>query len=195
MNIQNLFSHRDPFASQLVRQKARQLVRHPAFNRSELRDIEQELVLELVRKYRCYDPERAQESTFIARIVESKIASMIRIRMAEKRDFRRDAHSLNETIRDSDGGCVERSQTLDASAVSNHTGQSKRSDRDVAELRRDVADILQSLSNDERELAELLMEQTEYAASRILGRSRRQIAKEVARLRELFEDVGMRGYL
>ena len=54
---------------------------------------------------------------------------------------------------------------------------------------------MQSLPADLRPLAEMLMEQSEHAVSRTLGTSRRQVANDVARLRELFEDAGLRDYL
>ena len=195
MNLNDLFENRDSFASQLIRQKARQLVRHPGFSKSEQHDIEQELALELVLKYRCFNPDRARETTFIARVVENKAISLIRARIAEKRDFRRDAHSLNETVRDADGGSVERASTFDASASANHTGQVRRSEAELWQLQQDVAEFLQSLPADLRPLAEMLMEQSEHAVSRTLGTSRRQVANDVARLRELFEDAGLRDYL
>lgn len=195
MGFDHLFEDRNSFASQLIRQKARLLVRHPGFNKSEQRDIEQELAMELILKYRCFDPDRARETTFIARVLESKAISLVRTRIAEKRDFRRDAHSLNETVRDADGGSVERAQTFDASASANHTGQARRSDEELSQLRQDVAEFVQSLPGDLRPLAEMLMEQSEHAVSRTLGTSRRQVANDVARLRELFEDAGLRDYL
>lgn len=195
MNLNDLFNNRDSFASQLIRQKARLLVRHPGFSRSEQKDIEQELAMELVLKYRCFDPDRARETTFIARVVENKAISLVRTRIAEKRDFRRDAHSLNETVHDADGGSVERATTFDASASANHTGQVRRSEEELWQLQQDVAEFVQSLPADLRPLAEMLMEQSEHAVSRTLGTSRRQVANDVARLRELFEDAGLRDYL
>jgi RNA polymerase sigma-70 factor (ECF subfamily) len=195
MGFDHLFEDRDSFASQLIRQKARQLVRHPGFTKSEREDIEQELRIELVQKYRCFDPDRARETTFIARVLENKVISLIRARAAEKRDFRRDARSLNETVSDAEGGQVEQAQTLDAPAARAHTGQSPRSAEEQAQLRFDMAEVLKTLPDELRQLAELLQDTTEYAASRVLGRSRRQIANDVARLRELFEDAGLRDYL
>lgn len=191
----HLFNNRNSFASQLIRQKARQLVRHPGFNKSEQKDIEQELALELVLKYRCFDPNRARESTFIARVLENKAISLVRTRIAEKRDFRRDAHSLNETVRDADGGSVERAQTLDDSASARHTGQSRRSDAEHRRMQQDIADFLQTLPAELQSLAAMLMGQSEHAVSQALGISRRQIANQVAQLRELFEDAGLREYL
>lgn len=195
MGFDHLFEDRDSFASQLIRRKARQLVRYPGFRKSELADIEQELAMELIRKYRSFDPKRARETTFIARVIENKAISLIRARVAEKRDFRRDAHSLNEPVRDPEGGSVERAQTVDASRARSHTGQAPRSDEEHSQLRLDLAEVFKSLPDDLRPLAELLTGMSEYAASRALGKSRRQIAKDVARLRKLFEDAGLRDYL
>ena len=67
MGFDHLFENRNAFASRLIRQKAQQLVRHPGFSKSECPDIEQELAMELVQKHCCFDPERARETTFIAR--------------------------------------------------------------------------------------------------------------------------------
>lgn len=195
MGFDHFFENRDSFASQLIRHKARQLVRHPGFRQFEQEDIEQELRKELVQKYSNFDPDRARETTFIARVIENKTVSLVRIRTAEKRDFRRNANSLNETVRDADGGSVERVQTFDTSAARNHTGQSPRSDEEQSQLRLDIAEVLKSLPDELRHLAELLQEMSEYAASRNLGKSRRQVAKDVACLRKLFEDHDLAAYL
>lgn len=189
------FENRDSFASQFIRQKARQLVRHPGFSKSEREDIEQELRIELVLKFPGFDPRRACETTFIARVVENKANSLIRVRGAKKRDFRRDAASLNETVSDGNGGQAETSQTIDSSAVRAHRGQAKRSDEELVQLRLDIAEVLASVPEDLVPTAERLMEMSEYAASRALGQSRRRIAGEVTRLRELFDASDLRDYL
>ena len=194
MSTDQLFKDRDSFASQLIRQKARQLVRHPGFSKSDRPDIEQELAIELVQKFDQFDPERARETTFIARVVEHKAVSLVRARQAEKRHFRRNAKSLNETISDGEGGSVERAQTVDAAKAKRHTGQAPRSDEEVARLKLDIGEVFENLPADLRKLAEMLTEMSEYAASRQLGKSRRQVANDVARLRERFEDAGLRDY-
>ena len=194
MGIDQLFEDRNSFASQLIRQKARQLVRHPGFTKSDRPDIEQELAIELVQKFCQFDPARARETTFIARVIENKVVSLVRTRQAEKRHFRRNGKSLNETISDGEGGSVERAQTVDAANAKRHTGQVPRSDEEVARLKLDIDEVLETLPADLRKLAKMLTEMTEYAASRQLGKSRRQVANDVGRLRERFEDAGLREY-
>jgi len=195
VSIDHLFEDRDSFASQLIRRKARQLVRRPGFSKSDRPDIEQELAIELVQKYGQFDPERARETTFVARVIENKAVSLVRARQAEKRHFRRNGKSLNERVSDGEGGSVERAQTVGAANAKRHTGQAARSDEEVARLKLDIDAVLETLPADLRKLAEMLTEMTEYAASRQLGTSRRQVANDVARLRERFEDAGLRDYL
>lgn len=195
MGTDQLFEHRDTFASQFIRQKARHLVRQRGFHSSEQRDIEQELTLDLLRKYPCFDPQRARETTFIARVVENRIVSLVRARRAEKRDFKRDGTPLSETVLDPDGIPTDRASLLDEDEVRRHTGQTHRSDIDQAELALDVAAVLDELPDDLRRLAGLLTEMTEHAASGTLDRSRRQVAADVARLREAFEAADLRDYL
>jgi len=195
MGIDQHLEDRDSFASQLIRQKARQLVRHPGFTKSDRPDIEQELAIELVQKYDQFDPKRARETTFIARVIEHKAVSLVRARQAEKRHFRRNGTSLNETVSDGEGGTVERAQTVDAASAKRHTGQAPRTDEEVARLKLDIDEVIETLPADLRKLAEMLTEMTEYAASQQLGKSRRQVANDVARLRERFEDTGLRDYL
>ncbi len=195
MGIDRLFEDHSSYVSRLIRHKARQLVRRPGFSRSDRSDIEQELAIELVQKFDQFDPERARETTFIARVIESKVVTLVRARHAEKRHFRRNGKSLNETVSDGDGGTVERAQTLGAATAKRHTGQAPRSEEEVARLKLDIDKVLDTLPADLRKLAEMLTEMSEYAVSRQLGTSRRQVAKDVARLRTLFEDVGLRDYL
>lgn len=191
----DLFGGEDQFASRLIRWKAFQLIRHPAFNQSDRLDIEQELVLELLRKCDRFDPNLARATTFVSRIVERKAASLIRNRIAEKRDYRRHRNLLNETICDTAGCNEERSQTLESSAVKTHTGQNLRSDEEQLNLQLDITSVLQSLPEDLRRTVELLSHVSQAATARRLGKSRRQVAKEVAMVRELFEGADLRSFL
>ena len=181
--------------SQLIRLKARNLVRQPAFCDVEAKDIEQELVVELLKQANHFDPSRSCEVTFASRVIESTTLSMIRARLAEKRDYRRETCSLNDDVWGFDGESVERSQTLDASAARQHTGQFPRSDEELAQLQPDINGVVESLPDDLRPVAELLQKTSAHAAGRELGMSRRQMAAAVGRIRRRFECSELREYL
>ena len=110
----NKYDDIDPYAVEIIRLKARQLVGQAGFTASDRDDLEQELILDLLRRLPKYDPSRAKRNTFIARVVEHKIANLIEAQTAHKRDYRRCPCSLNERFEDEDEGrSVERAEKLD----------------------------------------------------------------------------------
>lgn len=76
------------YASRLIRFKARQLIGRYGFVRSDRADLEQEFVVHLLERWPKYDPNRSNPDTFVSRLIDRKIASMIRYQRAGKRDYR-----------------------------------------------------------------------------------------------------------
>lgn len=77
------------YASDLIRVKARRLAQKAEFGDATRADIEQDLMVDILQRWRAFDPHRAKATTFIARVVEHGIASLIRSKRAAKRDVRR----------------------------------------------------------------------------------------------------------
>jgi len=69
MGYENRYQGIDDYAVQLIKYKARQLVGRVGFTESDREDLEQEMVLDLLRRLPKFDPKRAGRNTFIARIV------------------------------------------------------------------------------------------------------------------------------
>ena len=72
MGSDNQYDGIDPYAAGLIRFKARQLVGQAGFTASDREDIEQKLILDLLRRLPKYNPKRAQLNTFIARVVDTR---------------------------------------------------------------------------------------------------------------------------
>ena len=70
------------------------------FTESDRDDLEQEMMLDLLQRLPKYNPDRAQRNTFIARVVEHKIATLIEARKAGLRDYRLCRCSLNDRFED-----------------------------------------------------------------------------------------------
>jgi RNA polymerase sigma factor (sigma-70 family) len=181
----------DPKIAALVRRKSHELARSLGFSASDQEDIEQELMLHLVRKFARFDPTRASPVTFASRVIKNKAASMARAAQAQKRTCRRCRRSLNSTIDGDDGSAIEFGATLDESAGRRHLGQRRCNESAQAQLRIDVAEAKESLSLTARQVAALLSHVPEYAASEVLGMSRRETAALVAEIRSLFEARGL----
>ena len=85
------------YAHNISRCKAKTLIGHYGFTEHDLPDIEQELLMELIKKLPHYDPEIARETTFIMRVTEGKIADLISYRLASCRDWKRRNISTKES--------------------------------------------------------------------------------------------------
>ena len=93
----------DGYARDIIRYKARQLIGKYGFTRDDYDDLQQEMMLDLLRRLGKYDPSKAGLSTFVARIVDRKVSTLIRHQRQEKRDYRRQVCSLDAQVEDQDG--------------------------------------------------------------------------------------------
>ena len=182
-------------AAKTIRHKARQLVDTAGFKRHDLKDIEQELRLDLLQRLPKFNPNKATHETFVARLIERKISKLIRYRTQEKRDFRRESFSLNDRIDDPESESIERISTVGQDEADIRIGKRRRSREEEAQLRVDVSLVLSGLPNDLRELAELLKTHTITQAAESLGIPRSTLYGARDRLRCIFENAGLKKYL
>lgn len=176
------------YATRLIRFKARQLARRPGFTQSDRVDIEQELRADLLERLPRFDESKARLNTFISRIIERKVISIVRYRTAEKRSPDREECSLNDEVRDADGRLVDRHQTTpEAASVWQR----------LHDLTRDVSDLRGRLESDlhRRVMDALGRGGTINSVANELGIPRRAVQRCIAKLREVFEDAGLREYL
>ena len=79
----------DPVAKEIIRRKARYLMRRGGFSVSELPDLEQELSLHLLKRTPSFDPRKADWDVFVKAIVTAWGVNLLRDRHAAMRDYRR----------------------------------------------------------------------------------------------------------
>jgi RNA polymerase sigma-70 factor (ECF subfamily) len=146
-------------ARKLATRKARKLVGHYGWTRSDVEDIAQELLLDLIHRWPKYDPTRSEPEAFVAGIFNHHVETMIAARLAAKRDYRRARTSLNAEVGRKKGGrLVERGDLLADPA-------DEPGEREAAT---DVASIVAELPDDLRAVCRLLME----------GRTVAEVARE-----------------
>ena len=195
MGGDNQYDGIDGYAVGLIKYKARQLIRQAGFTASDRDDLEQELILDLLRRRPKYNPKRAQFNTFIARVVEHRVASLIEAQKAGIRDYRRCPFSLNDRFEDAEGRSVERMETIDQEDYLLRTGAQSRPSDELSALALDVAAVLEALPPELRELCRRLKAESVTEISRDTGVPRGTIYESIKKLREIFEDAGLRNYL
>ena len=184
------------YAKDIIRHKARQLIGNCGFTRDDYEDLKQEMALDLLVRLSKFDQRKADLNTFIARVVERKISTIIRHRMQEKRDYRCRVCSLDDPIEDKGGATFTREQTISQDEIDQRRGKFNRPEGDRIDMRLDVSLVLSDLPPDLRRLAQLLMTESITEAARDLGVPRSTLYETgIARLRRAFEDKGLNKYL
>ena len=183
------------YAKELIRHKARQIIGKVGFTESDREDLEQDMTADLLERLAKFDPTKAAQNTFVARVIERKISNMLRCRKAKKRDYRRVSCSLNDEIGEEDGEPIERAETLSQDDCDIRIGKRRRSLEEQNELRIDISMVLSGFPKDLREIAEHLKYKTVTETARSLGIPRSTVYDSIKRLRLLFEDENLGDYL
>ena len=195
MGVDNSDDGIDPYAARLIKYKARRLIGQAGFTASDREDIEQELMFDLLRRLPKYNPKRAQRNTFIARVVEHRVVTLIEAQRAGIRDYRRCRCSLNDRFEDEDGRSVERVDTFDQEDYILRAGGQSRPSDELSALAIDVTAVLEGLPPKLRNLCWRLQAETVTEISRDTCVPRGTIYESIKKLREIFEDAGLRDYL
>lgn len=183
------------YAATTIRCKARQLAGNSGFATDEAEDIEQELRAELLERLPRYNPAKASQNTFVARLIDNKISRLIRHRTAECRDYRRVEFSVNDTITDANGNQVERACSMNQDEADISSGKCRRSLREENDLSLDVLDVVKNLPDHLQKIAALLAKHPAEYVANMLGVSKGSLYREIAIIRGIFEDAGLREYL
>lgn len=174
--------------------KARQVVgRVPALG--EVEDVQQDLIADVLRRLPKFDGNRAGVKTFICRIINHKIADLLRQHESASRGNGCPKESLDDWIRDETGNWVRRDTTVDAARRHVHLGVCERSDQEQRELELDVAGVMASLPLEQRDVCALLRTKTPTEIAREKGLSRSAIYKHIAAIRAAFIKAGLDQYL
>jgi RNA polymerase sigma-70 factor (ECF subfamily) len=190
----NRYDGLDDYAVRLIRKKARQIVGRAGLVEVDRDDLEQDMVIDLLRRLPRFDPAKAKRETFIARIVEHQVATILESRKAGLRDFRLVLGSLDER-RNEDAGGDDGPPVLDDAAHRRETVAAAERDQDRGDLRRDLERVLAGLPPELRDLCHRLCESTVSEISRETGKPRGTVYESIGKLRGRFEDAGLAVYL
>ena len=175
----------------IIRLKVKRLLNSSDLPASSQVDLEQEVLADLLPRLSHFDSQRSCLQTFISRLVDHKLASMLRYAHAAKRDTRRNGISLNRPVADEDG---RPSQWIDLISQQEVDDRCHRASHDH-DMAFDVGAALESLPPDLRTLCRELGRKTVTSLARDSSKSRAAIYRQIDRVRRRFEDAGLREYL
>lgn len=180
--------HLDHFEEWLIHHKAHQLVGKAGIAKSDLDDIKQDLRTDVIERLASFDPGRSSRHTFVAMVIEHRLAGILEYRQAGMRDFHREQYSLDSTVTGPEGEPVERHGFLAAQ----HPG---RSEQELRDLGNDIQTVVARLSANHQALcAQLLDGKTHREAAEALGIGRTTLYRYLGRIEAAFKRAGLGDY-
>jgi RNA polymerase sigma-70 factor (ECF subfamily) len=184
----------DDETDRIIRRKSWALAHSAGFVPDDQEDLEQELRLDLLLRLPHFDPTRGRRHPFVLRLIDNKIANLVEARRTGKRDYRREAFSLNAEFELEDGETIERAEVL-------HPDHIDLSARDPApelhDLQVDVARGIYGLSPRFAALCRLLAEPERRNLKRLseeTGIPRGALYALMGEIRKSFEQNGLGDY-
>ena len=183
------------YAAWVIKNKVRQLVGTAGFTASDRDDLEQEMMLDVITRMPKFDENKGTQKTFVARIIERKISTLIRHRTSTVRDYRREKYSLNEEIDDGEGETMKREELVSSEYIDPTAVDCGLNEMDKEALRQALEPIIDGLPAHMREFCNILMTGSVSAAAREMGIPRTTLQDYVTKIRSIFDDAGLREYL
>jgi RNA polymerase sigma-70 factor (ECF subfamily) len=190
MGTDNRFEAVNDYAVRIIKHKARQLVGRYGLTFFDREDLEQELMIDLLQRMRHFNPAKAKKTTFMARIVERHIATILEARHAQCRDWRLCRVSLNTPHESDKGDTWELIDRVDSEGTLG-TCQPDTREIEINNLRIDVERVLNTLPEDLRDLCERLHESNMAEIARETGVARTTLYDKLTRIREAFREAGL----
>ena len=178
------------FAANMIRQKAKQLVGHFGYTKSDRPDLEQELQLAILQRVEQFDPQVATWEAFATMIADHRIATIIEERWAEKREYCHNVGSLATMVQDHDGELVELSTQVGEQHLERVTDVEWPHHEAESDLEHDLDAILAKLPPDLSDLCERLKRKSIADVARDLDIPRTNLYRMLEWVREVFEVEG-----
>lgn len=195
MYSNNHYEGINPIIISTVRRKARKLIKNKCFLSSDLEDLEQELMIDLLSKLIHYDSSKSSLQTFTQNIIENKASNMIRDISRKKRGSQMAICSLYEPIGIGDN--KDEAYLL----IDTISADSRFYEYSISDLTRqlefefDVRQVINKLPDNLGKLCKLLQIMTVAEIAEETGTSRNTVYKALKMLRTIFADSNLQDYL
>jgi RNA polymerase sigma factor (sigma-70 family) len=169
-----------------TRIKSRQLAGKYGFARHDAQDIQQDLLLDYLKRAPCYNAHRCNPRTFARLVVRNRVSTLIEERSAACRDYRQ--VSVDRT-RDSQGPNSLENYAAGSRVAGRHAGFEAR-----LNLRIDVERALTRLPRPLEGLCRLFMTcETSFEVAARAGISRATLYRQLGKVRAAFTQAGIDG--
>ncbi len=178
------------YARNLIRMKSRQLLHRPEFCRDDRHDIEQDLWLHLLSRSAHFDPSRGSVNGFIACVVRTGVANLVRQHKRRLQSPDSGAQSLEGDTASDGRRAVPLRVTITPADLARRTGGTSQAAAQQRPDSKAFSRAYRSLTSRQRQICSRLLEGSLNGTARELGLSRRSLSAGMVAIRKRFEEAG-----
>ncbi len=183
---------RNAYARTLIGFKARQLCQRGDFQGDDPEDIQQELWLAILKVAGQFDSTKGSLNTFIDRVVDMAAAMLVRVRRRREEVWEGVGFESFDELSDTGSDQPEpKWEQVTQSDVCRRLGTEPVDEILQADNGEAVGKALSVMPKSQRRLCRKLMSGSVKSVSVELGVSRRQVRKQIAESRPVFEQFGL----
>lgn len=159
---------------------------------TDIEDLRQEFILDLLKRLKAFRPEKAARRTFISRLVQNHARTIVEFRTAQIRDVRQNADSLDKEIEEGDLDGETKLDQLSNDDYKAWFGYGSSTDEDLLDLSLDLKSAVGKLPPRQRSICEALSkEQTKTEIARALKVSRATVHADIQVIRRRLVRAGI----
>ena len=183
-----------PEINNLIRIKARQAIGKLGLTKQDQDDLEQEIKCDLCKRWSRFNPAKSKAITFASHLVDNAILTIFEHSTADKRDFHREAFSLDGAISDGHGNSIQ-ARAINDSEGSRWLGLDRRHFTEIVDLGIDITGVLTDEPAQLRDLCEHLRSLSIAEVKDETGIPRGTLYDRKAKVQEIFRKAGLDEYL
>ncbi|WP_442511613.1 RNA polymerase sigma factor [Novipirellula sp. SH528] len=184
----------DSFTRKVIHRRVTQLIRLAEFAIDTADDLTQEFLIRLTDAMVHYDDDIGHRNPFIVSIVDRYSATMLEHRRAKVR-YTADGVSLNIQVNDCELGPQPFIELLSDKDKTRRLQTLEREDSDRTNLKDDLATVIAKLPADEQRFVDLLRDHSVTEVAEIMQVPRSTIVSWIEKLKDFFDEEGLREYL
>ena len=146
-------------------------------------------------RLRKFDPDKSSRSTFVHRIVQHRVATLVDAQRAACRDYQRCRESLDDPSESGDSESISLGENVSNDDYEARIGRHERSSGERAEIQIDVSRVTATLPPELAAIAMLLTSMGATEAALHLQLPRATLYRRIADIRRSFEMAGLNLYL
>ncbi|QYK49189.1 MAG: sigma-70 family RNA polymerase sigma factor [Phycisphaeraceae bacterium] len=164
------------FANMVIARRIQALRSSGSLPNGEVEDFAAELMLHLLSVWDDFDHTRGTREAYINTVVTTRSVSLLRKRKAKKR------------------GSAQPAADVDPGECADHQTDGEAAER-LSDLKADLEVVMERLSPMQRRLVNRLMRDAVKPVADALGMPRSTLRGHCRRMRDIFKDAGLEGYL